>query len=275
MTVKFRVISDVHIDINDRLTPKLYKHRSKNPVIDLIAGDISGYQDQAIAWLNKNIHHKGYFVEGNHIVYSDNDIRTLQKKQDVLRDAFRHNENIFYLENDCQEVADDVYIIGATLWTDFSLFLNNPGLNYDLDDYMWLCRCQMNDYRYGHYFDAKQNKNVNLLPEHTLREFEKSYMFIKDRVEKHRDSKIVILTHHAPSILSVPDKYKNSYISCAYASNLDEFIKSHENIKLWVHGHCHGFSDYMIGNCRVVCNPYGYRQYGEQTGYQRNFIVEI
>ena len=28
--------------------------------------------------------------------------------------------------------------------------------------------------------------------------------------------------------------------------------------KLWIHGHMHNRSDYMIGDTRIVCNPRGY-----------------
>lgn len=270
---KFRIISDVHIEINNRFCPNLSKSKT-NDVIDLVAGDICGYQDKAIDWLNKNIHGTGYFIEGNHIVYSKRG-DTLHERQDILRSAFKDNSRIHYIENECHQVNDDTYIIGATLWTDFALFLNKPGMTWDIEDFMYIAGQQMNDYQWGRYYDIDKNEKVMLKPEHTLREFEKSYSFIKEHVEKHKNSKIVILTHHAPSAKSIPSKYMDSYISCAYASNLEEFIKSHDNIKLWVHGHCHEFKDYMISQCRVVCNPYGYKQYGEKTGFKKNFIVEI
>ena len=30
---------------------------------------------------------------------------------------------------------------------------------------------------------------------------------------------------------------------------------------MWTHGHTHEDFDYMIGGCRVVCNPRGYSGY--------------
>lgn len=270
---KFRILSDIHIDVNKNMNFKLRKYKNHD-FIDLIAGDICGNQNQAIEWLKNNIHGKCYFVEGNHIFYSHGGM-TLQDRQNILKQAFENNDSIFFVENTCHEIDDNVYIIGATLWTDFSLFLTDTNQKYDLEDYMYFARYKMNDYRWGYYFDEKKCKSVNLLPEHLLHEFEKSFSFINEQVNKHPDSKIVILTHHAPSLKSVPKKYQHDIISCAYASNLENFIRDHDNIKLWVHGHCHEFKDYMIGNCRVVCNPYGYRQYGEETGYQKKFIVEI
>jgi len=39
----------------------------------------------------------------------------------------------------------------------------------------------------------------------------------------------------------------------------------HPQIKLWTHGHTHHEFDYMIGECRVVCNPRGYHGYEPQA----------
>ena len=38
---------------------------------------------------------------------------------------------------------------------------------------------------------------------------------------------------------------------------------------LWIHGHIHESFDYDVGNCRVLCNPRGYLQYGHGLEYQR------
>jgi predicted phosphodiesterase len=39
-------------------------------------------------------------------------------------------------------------------------------------------------------------------------------------------------------------------------------LHNRPQIRLWVHGHMHNASDYMLGTTRVVCNPRGY------TGYE-------
>jgi hypothetical protein len=40
--------------------------------------------------------------------------------------------------------------------------------------------------------------------------------------------KNIVITHHAPSIKSVPEKYKNISVTAAYASNLENFILEHQ-----------------------------------------------
>jgi hypothetical protein len=49
-------------------------------------------------------------------------------------------------------------------------------------------------------------------------------------------------------------------------------------IKLWTHGHTHHPFDYVIGECRVVCNPRGYHQeygFSEDTGWDPEKVVEV
>jgi hypothetical protein len=46
-----------------------------------------------------------------------------------------------------------------------------------------------------------------------------------------------------------------------YHSRLSDFILDHPNIKVWCHGHMHNFTDYMVGDTRVLANPRGYKGY--------------
>ena len=58
-----------------------------------------------------------------------------------------------------------------------------------------------------------------------------------------------------------------------YASNLSEFILNHPEIVLWIHGHMHLPSDYLVGTTRVVANPRGYAGHEEQADkFQLKFL---
>ena len=64
----------------------------------------------------------------------------------------------------------------------------------------------------------------------------------------------------------------------AYHSSLEDVMLDNENIVLWTHGHTHHCFDYKIGQCRVVCNPRGYRQrsgWSEDTGWDEELVIEI
>lgn len=86
----------------------------------------------------------------------------------------------------------------------------------------------------------------------------KSINFIEKTCQKYKDKKIVIVTHHAPSLKSISEEYKNDLLSAAFASNLEYLFERYPNIKLWCHGHVHNSVDYKLGNARVIANPLGY-----------------
>ena len=65
--------------------------------------------------------------------------------------------------------------------------------------------------------------------------------------------------------------------NASFVSNLDDFIISNKNLILAISGHTHASSDFMLGNTRVVCNPYGYRSsvYGEcNLNFNPNLIID-
>ena len=62
-------------------------------------------------------------------------------------------------------------------------------------------------------------------------------------------------------------------LSSAYVSDHDQLV-SKSGASLWIHGHVHASSDYVLGDTRVVCNPRGYP--GEPVdGFQLGLIVEV
>jgi Icc-related predicted phosphoesterase len=82
-------------------------------------------------------------------------------------------------------------------------------------------------------------------------------MWLDESLEESKSFKNVVITHHAPSIQSIPEEFKNSYLSAAYASNLEDFIIKHQP-EFWIHGHVHKPIKYKIGETKIICNPHGY-----------------
>ena len=124
----------------------------------------------------------------------------------------------------------------------------------------------MNDYRAITYHDKVRNVYRKLDPRDTMEAHLRTKEYFKTMLELNRDKQVVICTHHAPSYKSVHEHYiHDTDMNGGYASDLSEFILDHENIKVWTHGHMHDPSDYMIGQCRVLCNPRGYVGYEQRT----------
>jgi Icc-related predicted phosphoesterase len=92
-------------------------------------------------------------------------------------------------------------------------------------------------------------------------------------LETHDPTHTIIVTHHAPSLLSLPPHRRENKISCAYASHLDAFIKKHQPF-LWIHGHIHHSIDYYIGSTRVLSNPQGYPD-DPNPAFNSNLILKL
>lgn len=207
------------------------------------------------------------YVCGNHEHYSN--------KYHDTHDRIRRElpDNVRFLENEWVKI-DDVYFWGATLWTDMNK--GDPLTVHHLKSFMndFAGSIKMGDKvksLYGDYYTSKFN------PEYAKSLFHESVANLKKFLEDHPDDKVVVVTHHAPSDLSVNDYYKTEYLSNGgYRSNLEPFILNHPNIKVWCHGHMHDPVDYMIGTTRVVTNPRGYVGYETQANnFDPSFTFEV
>lgn len=266
--MKFHPCSDIHLDINDYNCNKNESYLQLIPgVFNLVAGDISGYPEFRDEWIKDQIERgcEGCFIEGNHVIYNrtrlpyKTQLSNISKKYSTTKLKFLDN-NTMYLP------AEDIVVFGATLWTDQNL---NNNIHYDgkiAEEYM-------NDYRFPAFTRAGALRRAAYTD--FIRQHKTTLTKLETALSEHPTSKFVVVTHHAPSRKSIDIKYKDSVINASYASNLDDFIISHPQIKLWVHGHIHSPSDYMIGDCRVICNPLGYVKYNESCGFDENLIVEI
>lgn len=178
------------------------------------------------------------YLKGNHEHYGLN----CDKTHSILRENI--SESIHLLENDYVKIGDWVFL-GCTLWTDF--FNENPLEMMEASRFM------------SDYHTIRIGSNYRKLnPDDTLSFHKKSKQFLQEKVEEFKNDKIWIATHHTPSYQSIHEKYKNDSLNGAFASDLDDFIMSHPQIKYWSHGHTHESFDYKIGECQVVCNPRGY-----------------
>ena len=114
-----------------------------------------------------------------------------------------------------------------------------------------------------------------------LTEHRAAVQFISNTLDQRRaqgiDSRrVVVVGHHAPSMLSVHEKYKHDYqMNGCYASDLSNIMLDYPEIVLWTHGHMHDDSDYTIGSTRVVCNPRGYIGHESRASTHQPLIIEL
>jgi Icc-related predicted phosphoesterase len=87
--------------------------------------------------------------------------------------------------------------------------------------------------------------------------------------------KTVVVTHHMPSPKSIHPRFEGSPLNPAFANDWEDLIVDYQPA-LWVHGHTHDSTDYVFGETRVVCNPFGYYgHYDQNPEFDPGLIVEM
>jgi DNA repair exonuclease SbcCD nuclease subunit len=159
-------------------------------------------------------------------------------------------------------VINDITFHGATLWTDFAL-LGEARLNGSF------CQEKMNDYK----LIRRDPSYSKLRSIDTFVIHQQSIKWLQRSLESSSTEKNIIVTHHAPSIQSLPDHFREDILSSAYASNLEPFILKYQP-QYWIHGHIHKPKRYNVGNTTVICNPHGYLD-EKYNGFERKLVVEV
>ncbi|WP_241775070.1 metallophosphoesterase [Chryseobacterium sp. ERMR1:04] len=248
--MKIQIISDLHQEFG--LTDLSFD----NADLVVLAGDVN-LGTKGIEWIKSKIPNKPViYVLGNHEYYKGSYPKTLNKIK-----AAAQSSNVFVLEDSFVDI-EGVRFHGATLWTDFSIF-GNP-MHYGM-----ICQPKMNDYK-------KITRDPSYSKMRTIDTFkihQLSKLWLQESLENSKGMKNIVVTHHAPSIQSVPEKYKNDPLTSAYASNLEDFILAYQPL-YWIHGHIHTPCRYTIGETEVICNPHGYID-EKYNGYEKELIIEI
>ncbi len=249
------IISDLHLEFGEPFSG------SPPPDADVLicAGDLlTRGIVPSIEWLATNIAPAipVVFVAGNHEYYGSSVQESIRRARSVRE---RH-PNIHFLENEAVDIGG-VSFVGGTLWTDFRIFGRNPELA------MAAAQTGMNDYRRVKF--SKQ-PFMKFRPIHAYRMHQQTGSFLSSALEGER--KVVVVTHHAPSGRSITPEFSGDVLSACYASDMESLIVE-KGPALWVHGHVHHRTDYLIGGTRVISNPRGYP--GESSGFDPGLVVEI
>ena len=258
--MKIQYLSDLHLDF----APMLDLTNSEGADVLVLAGDLAEYP-RGLDWLLRQAKQYKYvlYVLGNHEFYHNeyNDVlvgvREYCKNTNIL---FLHNETFYY---------NDVVFVGSTFWTDFRG--KNPIA-------MLACQKGMNDYnciRHKSVFNPRAG-TFKITPEFILHKHEQAVEYVFETCKIWADKKVVVITHHAPSLQA----YKNSphrgdILNAGFASDYDRVIMNYPNIKAWIYGHLHDTHTYKIGETQLYINARGYKPYGEDKNFNLKACFEI
>ena len=226
---------------------------------------------------SQNFPHVVYVV-GNHEHYHYDFKYTIE----TLKKRLAQYPNIHLLDKEVFDIGDYRFI-GGTLWTDMNK--EDPLTLHHIAGMMNDFRTVKNSNREVSFktYDAEGNftgfstRTPKFSPEDAVEDHKKMLDYIKTvYVDTPPWVSVIVVGHHAPSKQSTHPRYADEVLmNGGYSSDLIEFIQDRPGSKLWTHGHTHEDFDYMIGSCRIVCNPRGYINYEQRADHFKLKVVEV
>lgn len=287
---KFRVLSDLHLDINDKHCFKM-----KDDIFTVICGDTSGSPSQTIEWIKKNIKN-GVGVSGNHLPYN-RDGKTIQELREELAKEFPIDSNFTYLdvETGCyKKEIDGILFLGSCFYSNMEI--KSPYYpEGDITDNKLTSHRHMNDYKWGikekKYWLGKDNDAtlVPITPEdyvqwskHAIETFDKE---LNENESRENPLPVVIITHY-PLVRAVVAKsyYVDEDNWASYGNDLEKWLESHPSIKCHCCGHCHDmnkdFRHFKIkradgSEILIVNNSRGYVEKAHDMTFNPNRFVNV
>ena len=249
--MRIHVVSDLHQEFGEVPLPRV------DCDCVVLAGDVST-KTNGLKWILREIKDVPViYICGNHEFYGENYPSLFNKLREQSRGT-----NVHFLENESVAIGG-VRFFGSTLWTDMALM-------GDWMDGAAVAEPEMNDYKKAR---NSLRRYKHLSPRDTRLAHLASVLALRDFLSSGEPRTSVVVTHHAPSLLSLPERRRTEPISCAYASHLDILIREFQP-KLWIHGHIHHSNDYQIGETRILANPRAYPD-APNKGFIPDLTVEI
>jgi predicted phosphohydrolase len=254
MEIKIQYASDLHLEFPDN--KGFIKRHPLQPIGDVLVlgGDIVPFAfiDKYKDFFNYLSDHfeSTYWLPGNHEYYHFD----ISKKSGVLNEKIRSN---VFLVNNTSVVHNNTLLLFSTLWSHIS------------EANQWQIERSMNDFRlikHGKYrFSSEQYNALH----------KESVAFIQNELSLAKEDHVAVFTHHCPTFLNYPEKYKGDALNEAFAVELFDMIES-SNIDYWVYGHHHSnIKEFTIGKTKLVTNQLGYVQHYENELFKTDKCFEL
>jgi hypothetical protein len=257
--MKLWIWSDTHFESGNSLFPG----PAPDHDVCIVPGDLN-YLPWAIESLKSGEFGNGttIYVPGNHEPYRQESMEGAER----LAEQNVKNSNVF-LANPAEYVFDKTRFLGCTLWTDYELFGNASKAMRAADTGMTDHRLIRTE------AGARPGDTVPFRVTLALQRHRRELKWLEGKLAEPFDGPTVVISHHLPSIRSVPERFDEDPLTPAFASNLEWLIEKYQP-DLWIHGHTHDSCDYAIGKTRIICNPMGYHN-ELNPEFKWDLVVEI
>lgn len=243
------ILSDLHFEWNKAF----YVPKIEGVKFLILAGDIGSFKNHLPFIEDAATKYIVIYILGNHEFYgySLKEVRDFWKSVKI--------DNFYFLDNS-SVIIDDIKFIGSTLW-----------VNFGNEDPHCMLNAHVEIKDFSKIINSTEDDHITA--EDILQEFKTSYSFIEKEIYAEDNLKKVLVSHYGISHQSIPEEYKQHVQDLKnnhYFSNNMDFFIGYSKLNLVAHGHLHTSSDYMIGDVRVVCNPFGYPE-----SVNENFTMKI
>lgn len=273
--MKIAIASDIHLEFGS-----LELHNKEKADVLILAGDIITVNDlfekgeRHYLGDREFIHNKSnrfhsffqqvceefphiIYIFGNHEYYNGDFATGLYH----ARKKLSYLKNLHILEKE-KFILNDITFLCGTMWTDFD----------KKDEYgMRLIEHRMNDFQLVNNSNKKSTDGYfrpGFCADDAYDEHQKFLSFVREELSNEDNRKVVMVTHHCPSKICIPEKYRGyefAIMNPGYVSDLDDFILDNPKISHWICGHSHRRLDAMIGPTNILMNCRGYDGYEEMA----------
>lgn len=254
--MRIQIFSDLHVDVYP------IKPITIVPGVDLVivAGDVCEGVLRAFEHLRRIVPMDIPIVMalGNHEFY-----RKFIPDELALAISHAGAFNLHVLNGTAFEQSG-VRFVGATLWTDYRIMGEANQARV-----MSACAKGMNDHR---LIGWQKKPWLRFRPQEAALLHHRSKAAITEMLAAPFAGPTVVVSHHAVHWDSIHPRFRGDLVTGAFVSDLSELIETYQPT-LWVHGHVHNSSDYLVGKTRVLCNPHGYGT--ENPNFDGSLVVEV
>ncbi|MBT0810733.1 metallophosphoesterase [Litoribacter ruber] len=252
--MRVQYLSDLHLEF-----PENREHLKQNPIKPLaeyliIAGDLVPFRimdrhTDFFDYLSDNFE-QVYWLPGNHEYYHND----LSHRSGQLHEQIRSN---IHLINNRVIGKGNVKLIFSTMWSAIKP-QNAFFLQQGLMDFQTI---KLN----GKPFSVEDFNQLHI----------NSLNFIKKEIPDGFKEKIIVVTHHVPTFIHYPEKYKTNILNEGFATELFPWIQTH-GPNYWIYGHHHtNTEDFLIGDTLMLTNQLGYVAKGEHKCFQSGKVLEL
>jgi predicted phosphodiesterase len=277
--MRIQLMSDLHLENYPEFVPRAA------PDVDvlILAGDVGSYQAGSLLedddfGLSRFSPRRPcsewprvFYIPGNHEFDSlDYDAAYLK-----LRSTCKAL-GIDWLERETITVGS-VRFIGTTLWSDFEALAKSKATVSEQ------AKALEKAYRAANFYLSKNTTLKNgepMLAEDIRALAHECQSWLRNALAVPFDGTTVTVTHFAPTLRSADPRYGITPGTAGFCNSLDDLLRLSQ---VWIHGHLHCANDFVASgiedgkpfSCRVIANPRGYPEKGEDKAFQETFVVEL